>query len=75
MTFVTAVGVLVFAIANLILIFAVSFVAWMMVDAGRHDKFLWIVFILGLPLVGATVYFFVEKKHDYMKLGKEEEMK
>lgn len=71
MTFASAIGLLVFAIANLLLLFALSFMVWMVIDAGRQDKFWWIVFILGFPIVGAIVYFFVEKKHDYMKLKEE----
>lgn len=71
MTFASGIGLLVFATANLILLLALSFMAWMVIDAGRQDKFWWIVFILGLPFVGAIVYFFVEKKHEYMKIRAE----
>lgn len=75
MTFASGVGLLVFAIANLMLLLALSFMAWMVIDAGKQDKFWWIVFILGLPFVGAIVYFFVEKKQEYMKLKEEGETK
>lgn len=49
-------------------IMALSFILWMAVDAGKNDKFWWIVIIVGVPGIGALVYFFVEKKGDYMKL-------
>lgn len=45
------------------------FLAWMTIDAVRSRKFLWLIFILGFPFVGAIVYFFVEMEHDYMKIG------
>lgn len=50
-----------------------SFLMWMTVDALATKKYLWLVFILGLPLVGAVVYFFVEKEHDYLKLSRTEQ--
>lgn len=71
MTFASIIGLLVFAAVNLILLFAISFMLWMVIDAGKQDKFWWIAFILALPVVGAVVYFFVEKKHEYMKLREE----
>ncbi len=64
----SVIGILIFAIANLCLLFGLSFVLWMAVDAAKGDKYWWIVFILGFPLVGGAVYYFVEKKHDYAKL-------
>lgn len=51
------------------------FLLWMTIDAVKGGKFLWLIFILGLPIIGVTVYFFVEKEHDYMKLSKKEEAK
>lgn len=45
-----------------------SFITWMSVDAGKNDKFWWMVFIIGMPGIGAVVYYFVEKKHDYAKI-------
>ncbi len=47
---------------------ALSFILWMAVDAGKNDKFWWMVVIVGVPGIGAVVYFFVEKKGDYFKL-------
>lgn len=45
-----------------------SFITWMSVDAAKNDKFWWVVFIIGVPGIGAVVYYFVEKHHDYVKL-------
>jgi hypothetical protein len=44
-----------------------SFTTWMAVDAGKQDRFLWVLIILGLPVVGPVIYFFVEKKHEYKR--------
>lgn len=49
-------------------IMVLSFILWMAVDAGKNDKFWWMVVIVGVPGIGAAVYFFVEKKGDYFKL-------
>lgn len=48
------------------------FVLLMLIDALRSRKYWWVVIILFLPFVGATAYFFIEKKGDYMKLPKKE---
>lgn len=47
------------------------FLAWTVIDALKERKFWWVLFILCLPFVGAVVYFFVEKEHDYMKISEE----
>lgn len=44
-----------------------SFLIWMFVDAAKQDRFWWIVIILGVPVVGAAVYYLTEKKHEYAK--------
>lgn len=67
------VGVLVFAVANFLFLLAVSFIIWMAVDAAKGDKYWWIVLVIGVPLIGATVYFFVEKKHEYSTLDTKEQ--
>jgi hypothetical protein len=67
------VGVLVFAILNFLFLLILSFMVWMAVDAAKGDKYWWIVLILGLPLIGGVVYFFVEKKHDYSKIEVQEQ--
>lgn len=48
-------------------VLAISFTAWMAVDAAKQDRFLWLVLIVGVPLIGPVVYFFVEKKHEYKR--------
>jgi hypothetical protein len=67
------VGVLVFAVTNFIFLLILSFIFWMAVDAAKEDKYWWVVFILGIPVIGGIVYMFVEKKHDYLKLSKKEQ--
>lgn len=51
-------------------IIALAFMFWMAVDAAKHDRFWWIVMIIALPLVGAVIYFAVERKHWYKKKEK-----
>lgn len=43
-----------------------TFIIWMAIDAGKQDKFFWMIIIIGIPLIGSIVYYFVEKKKDYM---------
>lgn len=43
-----------------------AFIVWMVVDAAKQDKFFWVILIAGIPIIGASVYYFVEKKKDYM---------
>ena len=66
------VGVVVFAIANLLFLLMLFFMLWMAVDAAKGDKYWWIVLILGVPLVGSIVYYFVEKKRDYSRIEEQE---
>ena len=44
-----------------------AFTLWMVVDAGKQDRFWWMVLIIGIPFIGSGVYFFTEKKHEYAK--------
>ena len=44
------------------------FIIWMSIDAIKGGKLFWLLAILGVPLIGAVIYFFVEKKREYMKL-------
>lgn len=53
-----------------IYIFSIAFTLWMAIDAGKQDKFWWLLLIIGIPLVGAVIYYFVEKKGDYAKMPK-----
>lgn len=48
-------------------IIVLSFMVWMAVDAGKQDRFWWVVMILGVPFIGGVVYYFTEKKHEYAK--------
>ncbi len=48
-------------------IFVIAFTLWMAIDAGKQDRFWWLVLIIGIPFVGSSVYFFTEKKHEYAK--------
>lgn len=72
MTFTSITNILVLAITNFIFLSILAFVFWMAVDASKGDKYWWVVLILGIPLIGALVYFFVEKKHEYFKLRRGE---
>jgi peptidoglycan/LPS O-acetylase OafA/YrhL len=47
-----------------------SFTFWMAIDAGKADRFLWIVIIVGVPIIGPATYFFVEKKREYKRITK-----
>lgn len=47
-------------------VIAFAFLVWMAVDAAKQDKFWWLVIVVGLPVLGSIVYYFVEKKKDYM---------
>jgi len=51
-------------------ILVLAFMFWMMVDSAKHDRFWWIVIIIALPLVGALIYYAVERKHLYKKMQK-----
>lgn len=51
------------------------FIILMSIDAIKNGKLLWLIAILGVPLIGVVIYFFVEKKHDYMKLREGEDVK
>ena len=45
----------------------ISFTLWMAIDAGKQDRFWWVVLIVGIPIVGSAAYYFTEKKHEYAK--------
>lgn len=49
-------------------IMIISFIVWMAVDAGKQDRFWWIVLIVGIPIIGAVAYYYTEKKHEYAML-------
>ena len=58
----------VFFLAFYVLVLAFMF--WMAVDSAKHDRFWWLVIIIALPLVGAVMYYAVERKHLYKKIEK-----
>jgi NADH:ubiquinone oxidoreductase subunit 6 (subunit J) len=49
-------------------IVSLSFMLWMIVDAAKQDKYIWLAIMVALPVVGSIVYFFVEKEHEYEKI-------
>lgn len=46
-------------------IIMIAFTVWMLIDAGKQDRFWWLVVIIGIPVIGPAVYYFTEKKHEY----------
>lgn len=64
----TAVSFLLMGVAVFVYVVLLSFLLWMLVDAAKQDKFWWIVLILILPILGAVIYYFTEKQHDYVKM-------
>ena len=48
-------------------IIVIAFTIWMAVDAGKQDRFWWIVLIIGVPVIGSAAYYLTEKKHEYVK--------
>ena len=64
------VGILIMITIILIYVLAVSLIIWMIVDAAKNNKYWWIVLIIGIPVIGAIIYYFVEKKGDYLKIKK-----
>lgn len=46
-------------------IIMIAFTLWMLIDAGKQDRFWWLVVIIGIPVIGPAVYYFTEKKHEY----------
>ena len=42
-----------------------SFTLWMVIDAGKQDRFWWMTIILIVPIVGPGAYYLTEKKHEY----------
>lgn len=46
----------------------IAFTLWMVVDAGKQDRFWWVFFIIGVPIIGSAAYYYTEKKHEYGKV-------
>lgn len=49
-------------------IITIAFTLWMAIDAGKQDRFWWLVIIIGVPIIGPGAYYFTEKKHEYVKV-------
>lgn len=64
-------GLILGALATLVVygayILLIAFTLWMAVDAGKQDRFWWVVLIVGIPVIGSAVYFITEKKHEYAR--------
>lgn len=61
-------GMLITAMMYAAYVVILAFIIWMAIDAGKQDRFWWMVLIVGIPLIGALMYFFTEKKHEYAKV-------
>jgi hypothetical protein len=61
------VGMIVTAIVFSAYVLLGVFIFWMAVDAAKQDRFWWVVLVLGIPGIGAAVYYVTEKKHEYAK--------
>lgn len=57
------------AVCFILYVIAAAFILWMLVDAAKQDNFWWLVIILGIPIIGAIMYYFLEKKRDYIKVA------
>ncbi len=64
----TVVSIILIGVVFFLYAILLAFLIWMIVDAAKQDKFWWIVLIFGLPILGAIIYYFTEKKHDYVKI-------
>ena len=64
----TVSGALIALIVTICYILVISFTIWMAIDAGKQDRFWWLTLVLGLPVIGPAVYYFTEKKHEYVKI-------
>lgn len=61
------VGMIVTLIVYTAYILIISFTLWMAIDAAKQDRFWWVVIVVGVPIVGGSVYYLTEKKHEYAK--------
>lgn len=61
-------GVLITFIVAACYIIMIAFTVWMLIDAGKQDRFWWLALIIGVPVIGAAVYYFTEKKHEYRQV-------
>lgn len=49
-------------------ILLITFILWMAIDASKQDRYWWAVIIIGVPIIGAILYYVTEKKHTYEKV-------
>lgn len=61
-------GAIMLGVVTACYILVIAFTIWMAIDAGKQDRFWWLVCIIGIPVIGSSVYYFTEKKHEYAKL-------
>lgn len=61
-------GTLITLIVIVCYIIAIAFTLWMIVDAGKQDRFWWLTIIIGVPVIGPIAYYFTEKKHEYTRV-------
>lgn len=57
------------AVCFILYVVVAAFILWMLVDAAKQDNFWWLAIILGVPIIGAIMYYFLEKKRDYIKVA------
>lgn len=41
----------------------IAFIIWMLVDAAKTDRFLWLLIMIGLPVIGGLIYYLTQKRH------------
>lgn len=52
------------ALYILALAICISFILWMLIDAGKHDRFWWIFLMVFFPGLGAATYYY---KYKYVR--------
>jgi ABC-type nickel/cobalt efflux system permease component RcnA len=62
------VGIIITVLVVACYVLAIAFTVWMIIDAGKQDRFWWLVLVIGVPIIGPSVYYFTEKKHEYTKV-------
>ena len=45
----------------------ITFIVRMALIAWKTKHFIWLLGIICFPFIGATLYYFIEEKHDYAK--------
>lgn len=60
-------GIIITVLVVACYVLTIAFTVWMAIDAGKQDRFWWLVIVIGVPIIGPSVYYFTEKKHEYRK--------